>query len=161
MIGNLCRLLLVLSVVACGAICSPAAAQQRRPFQGDWEWIVYPKSRKELPPAYRNEPIRSVPVASLYLKLFQRGNKLTGDYSASARYLAKLEEGEVDAVVKGKTARLELTSSFGGNLTVEVSLSGKFLHWKIIKSDDGQAYFPDDVSLHRVRPRKRIQFDQE
>jgi hypothetical protein len=161
MIRNLSRLILLLAVVACGAICSPAAAQQRRPFRGDWEWIVYPKSRKELPPAYRNEPLRSVPVASLYLKLFQHGTKLTGDYSASARYLAKLEEGEVDAVVKGKTATLELTSSFGGNVTVEISISGKFLHWKIVKSDDGVAYFPNDVSLHRVRPRKRIQFDQE
>ena len=161
MIDNLCRLLLVLSIVAGGAICSPATAQQRRPFQGDWEWIVYPKSRKELPPAYRNEPIRSVPVASLYLKLFQRGNKLTGDCSASARYLAKIEEGEVDAVVRGKTATLELTSSFGGNMTVEISISGRFLHWKIVKPDDGQAYFPNDVSLHRVRPRKRIRVDQE
>jgi hypothetical protein len=96
----------------------------------------------------------------LYLKLFQHGNKLTGDYSASAHYLAKLEDGEVDALVKGKTATLELTSGFGGNVTVKITISGKLLHWEIVKSDDGTAYFPNDVSLHRVRPRKRIRFDQ-
>jgi hypothetical protein len=144
-------------VAVCFLICMPAAAQQqKKPFQGDWEWIVYAKSRKEFPPAYSNAPIKSVPVASLYLKLFQRGNKLNGDYSASAHYLAKLEDGELDAVINGKSALLELTSGFGGNITARISLSGKLLHWKIVKADDGVAYFPDDVFLHRVRPRKRV-----
>lgn len=160
MTENLRRLCLILLVAACCAICTPVAAQQRKAFQGDWEWIVYPKTRKELPPAYRNEPIRSVPVAGLYLKLFQRGSKLTGDYSGSAHYLAKLEEGEVDAVIGGKIATLEVTSGFGGTATVEISISGKLLHWKVVKSDDGTAYFPSDVFLHRVRTRKRIPMDR-
>ena len=108
------KLCLILFVAVCCAICTPVAAQQRKPFQGDWEWIIYPKSRKELPPAYRTAPLRSVPVAGLYLKLFQHGKKLTGDYSGSAHYLAKLEDGEVDAVVRGKTAILEVMSGFGG-----------------------------------------------
>ena len=150
------RIRFMLLAAACFVICIPATAQQKRPFQGDWEWIVYAKSRKEFPPAYRNEPLKSVPVASLYLKLFQKGNKLTGDYSSSANYLAKLEDGELDAVVKGRSAMLELTSSFGGNITVRITLSGKLLHWRIVKADDGVAYFPQVVLLHRVRPRKRI-----
>ncbi|HSS18854.1 MAG TPA: hypothetical protein VLL54_02155 [Pyrinomonadaceae bacterium] len=152
---------LILLATLCLVFSVSANAQQKKPFQGDWEWIVYARSRKEFPPAYRRAPIKSVPVASLYLKPFQRGNKLTGDYSSSANYLAKLEDGEVDALIQGRSATLELTSGFGGNVTVKLSLSGKLLHWKIVKSDDGVAYFPDDVVLHRVRPRKRINFEDQ
>ena len=151
------RLLVLVS--ACLAICATAEAQQRKPFQGDWEWVVYASSRKELPPAYRDAPIREVPAAGLYLKLRQRGNKLTGDYSGSDRFLAKLEDGELEAVINGKIATLELTSGFGGNVTAQISISGRRLHWIIIKSDEGEAYFPNDVFLHRVRPRKHIELE--
>jgi hypothetical protein len=138
----------------CFAVAFPAASQaQSRPanFQGQWEWVVYAKSRDELPPAYRNERVRDVPAASVFLDLKQRGKKLTGDYDASRRFLAKLEEGEVDAVVKGNSVELELQSGFGGKITVRLTLSGKRLHWKVIKSDGAEHYFPEDVYLWRVK----------
>jgi hypothetical protein len=122
-------------------------------FQGEWEWAVYAKSRDELPPLYRNEPLKDVPGAAVYLKLKQRGKKLTGEYDASRRFLARLEEGDVDATVKGNTALLELTSGFGGTITVRLTLRGNRLHWKTIKSE-GEYYFPDDVYLWRVVRKK-------
>jgi hypothetical protein len=143
--------LLVIVVLVGGAT---TLAQRANSFQGEWEWAVYAKSRDELPPMYRNEHLKDVPAAAVYLKLKQRGNKLTGEYSASRRYLAKLEDGDLGAIVKGKTVRLELTSGFGGNVTVLLSVRGNRLHWKTIKSD-GEHYFPDDVVLHRVARKKR------
>ena len=130
-----------------------AMAQRAKPFQGEWKWVVYPQSRSELPPAYRNERLRDVPRAEIYLKIKQRGNRLTGEYSGNDRYLAKLEDGEFDAIVKGNTAELELTSGFNGTMTVRLTLVGNRIHWKAIKSD-GEFYFPSDVWLHRVRARK-------
>jgi hypothetical protein len=150
MIRNHSRRLLLLSlIVFAGSI----AAHAQRPFQGEWEWAVYAKSRSELPPAYRNEPLRDVPGASVWLKLKQRGNKLTGEYSASRRYLAKLEEGDLEAVSKGKIALLELASGFGGKLTVKISVTGNRLHWQVIK-EEGEHYFPLDVVLRRIKPRR-------
>jgi hypothetical protein len=128
-------------------------AQRPNGFQGEWEWAIYAKSRDELPPAYREERLKDVPNAAAYLKIKQRGNKLTGDYSASRRFLARLEEGEFDARVKGNTATLQLESGFGGTLTVLLTLQGNRLHWKAIKSE-GEYYFPDDVFLRRVVKRR-------
>ena len=130
-------------------------AQSSNEFRGTWQWASYPTSRSELPPAMRNEPLREVPRASLTLSLSQNGNKVTGEYSGSARYLARLEDGELDGLIKGQTLTLELTSSFGGNLTVELRRAGQRLHWKVIKSE-GQAYFPQDVFMRRTsrKPRK-------
>ncbi len=146
--------LLFVLLFCIGAACPEAANAQTSPatanFRGQWEWAVYAKSRDELPPAYRNEPLKEVPRASLNLNLKQRGQKLTGDYDASRRFLARLEEGEVDAFVKGNTAELELQSGFGGKVTVRLTLSGNRLHWKTIKTD-GEHYFPDDVYLKRVK----------
>ena len=137
-------------------VTSAAAATAQRPssFQGEWEWAIYAKSRSELPPAYRQEPLRSVPNAAVYLKIRQKGNKLTGEYSASRRYLAKLEDGEFDSVVKGKTTTLELVSGFGGTLTVELTRVGDRLRWRTVKSE-GELYFPDDVYLRRIVRRKK------
>ena len=125
-----------------------------RKFQGEWDWAIYPTSRKELPPAYRTEPLKSVPVAGIWLKLKQRGSKLTGEYSGSAHYLARLEDGELDTSIKGNTATLELESGFGGKVTVLLKLEGNRLHWKTIKAE-GESYFPNDVFLRRVRRRGR------
>jgi len=144
----------LLASLFCLAVAFPAvaAAQSRPPnFQGQWEWVVYGKSRAELPPAYRDARLRDVPAASVFMDLKQRGKKLTGDCDASRRFLARLEECEVDTVVKGKTAEFELTSGFGGKITVRLTLSGKRLHWKVIKSDGGEHYFPEDVYLRRVK----------
>lgn len=140
-------------IIGSGAI-SRATAQPANRFRGEWEWAVYAKSRDELPPAYRDERIKDVPAAAIYLKLKQHGNKLVGEYSASRRYLARLEDGEFDAIIKGNAAELELASGFGGKVTVRLTLRGNRLHWKTIKSE-GESYFPDDVFLHRlVRKRK-------
>ena len=132
----------------------PALAQRAKPFQGEWDWAVYAKRRDELPPAYRNERLKDVPAGEIYLKIKQRGNKLTGEYAGSDRFLARLEEGEFDSIVKGNTTELELTSGFGGNMTVRLTLQGNRLRWKAIK-DEGESYFPRDVFLHRVVRRKR------
>ena len=143
--------LLLIVALVCGV---NAFAQSGKSFQGEWEWAVYATSRDQLPPAYRNERLKDVPGAAIYLKLKWRGNKLTGEYSASRRYLAKLEEGDLSAVVKGNTAPLELTSGFGGTITVLLSLQRNRIHWKTIKAA-GEHYFPDDVFLHRVVRRRR------
>jgi hypothetical protein len=85
----------------------------------------------------------------LTLSLKQNGSTVTGEYSGSARYLARLEDGELDGVIKGQTVTLELTSGFGGKITVTLRRAGKLLHWKIIKAE-GEAYFPQDVWLRRI-----------
>lgn len=136
------------------ALSVPALAQSAKPFQGEWEWAVYAKSRSELPPAYRNEPLKDVPGAAIYLKIKQRGHKLTGEYSASRRFLAKLEDGEFDALAKGNTAEFELTSGFNGTVTVRFTVQGNRLHWKLTKQA-GEHYFPIDVYLSRLPARKR------
>ena len=145
---------LVLFLILVVATASGALAQRAHSFQGEWEWAVYAKSRDELPPAYRDERLKDVPGAAIYLKIKQRGNKLTGEYSGSRRFLARLEDGEFDSIVKGKVAKLELVSGFEGTLTVLLTLKGNRLHWKTIKSE-GEYYFPDDVYLHRVVRRGR------
>jgi hypothetical protein len=131
-----------------------AFSQSAKQFQGEWEWAIYAKSRDELPPAYREARLKEVPNAALYLKLKQRGNKLTGDYSASRRFLARLEEGELDSVVRGRSVRLELQSGFGGTITVLLTREGNRLHWKVTKAE-GEYYFPDDVYLRRIVRKKR------
>ena len=139
-------------------ICSAANAQHAATanFRGDWEWVVYARSRSELPPAYHDSPLREIPAASVYLKIKQRGNKLSGDYSATRRFLAKLEDGSFDAVAKQNTATLELESGFGGKVTVELTLKGARLHWKVI-AEEGEWYFPPDVVMRRIRPRRRTE----
>jgi hypothetical protein len=140
-------------VVLLASFGVPTLAQSAQRFRGEWEWAIYAKSRSELPPAYRDEPLKDVPAAAIYLKIKQRGNKLTGEYSSSSRYLARLEDGEFETTAKGNTAELELTSGFGGTVTVRLTLSGNRLHWKLTKQD-GEHYFPDDVYLHRLLPKK-------
>ena len=151
---NRIALRLALFAIIVVAAASGAAAQRATSFQGEWEWAVYAKSRDELPPAYRSEPLKDVPGAAVYLKIKQRGNKLTGEYSASRRFLARLEDGDLDAIVKGHAAELELESGFGGRVTVLLTLQRNRLHWKTVKSE-GESYFPDDVFLHRVVRRRK------
>src|SRR6185295_11899804 len=136
------RLVLLLTVALAGG--ATTFAQRANIFQGEWEWAIYATSKSELPPAYRNERLKDVPNAAVYLKLKQRGNKLTGEYSASRRFLARLEDGDLESIIQGQTARVELQSGFGGTVTVLLTLKGNRLRWKTIKSD-GEYYFPDDV----------------
>ena len=147
--------MIVLAAVA--AFESPVKAQTHAApanFRGEWLWAVYAKSRDELPPAYHDEPLKDVPGAAIYLKIKQRGKKLTGEYSGSDRFLAKLEDGEFDSTVKGNTAKLELVSGFEGTVTALLTREGNKLHWKTIKSE-GESYFPNDVYLSRVVRRRR------
>lgn len=152
------QLLIFTGLLFALAICGQSVRGQARPatvnFQGEWQWAIYPTSRKELPPAYRNEPLKSVPVAAIWLKIKQHGNKLTGEYSGSRHYLARLEDGELDETIKGNSVTMELTSGFGGTITVRLTRQGNRLHWKMIK-EEGQHYFPDDVYLHRVVKRQK------
>ncbi|MCU1265931.1 MAG: hypothetical protein JWM21_2249 [Acidobacteria bacterium] len=144
-------------VLVCAIPSIQVKAQTLQPaadFRGTWRWAVYAKSRAELPPAYRDENLKDVPAAAVELTLTQKGDKLTGEYSASRRFLARVEDGEVDSNIKGNVARLELTSGFGGTVTVLLTLLGNRLHWKTIKSE-GESYFPDDVYLSRVVRRKK------
>jgi hypothetical protein len=148
------RIALSLTVLCAAAFLSAAQGQTAGGFRGEWRWAIYAKSRDELPPAYRAARLREIPAAAIYLSLKQRGNKLTGEYSASRRFLAKLEDGDLDAVIKGNTAKLELQSGFNGTVTVLLTLQGNRLHWRVIKSE-GESYFPDDVFLQRVVNRRR------
>ena len=153
MITNFSRRLILLSLFI---FVASVAASAQRPFQGEWKWAIYAKSRSELPPAYRDAKLSEVPAASVWLKIRQRGNKLTGEYSASRRYLAKLEEGDLDVSAKGKTAEFEIDSSFGGKLTIRITVAGNRLHWKAIK-EEGEHYYPLDVVLRRKKPRHSSQ----
>jgi hypothetical protein len=136
------------------AFSVPVLAQRAKPFQGEWKWAVYAKNRSELPPAYHDAPLSEIPGAAIYLKITQRGHKLTGEYSGSRRFLAKLEDGDFDAIAKGNTTKFELTSGFNGTVTVRLTLQGNRLHWKITKQE-GEHYFPDDVYLRRLPAKKR------
>jgi len=147
----------LLAVVALVGMLQCVKAQARSPvanFQGEWEWAIYAKSKTELPPAYRGEKLKDVPAAAIDLQLKQRGNKLTGEYSGSDRFLARLENGELDATIRDNTARVDLTSGFGGRVTVLLTLRRNTLHWKTLKSE-GEAYFPMDAYLHRLPKAKR------
>jgi hypothetical protein len=136
------------------AFSVPALAQRAKAFEGEWKWAVYATSRSELPPAYRDAPLREIPGAAIYMKIEQHGNKLTGEYSGSRRFLAKLEDGDFDAIAKGKTATLELTSGFNGTVTVRLTVQGNRMHWKLMKQE-GEHYFPDDVYLRRLPAKRR------
>ncbi len=148
--------LLFISVMllAQGALAQ-AHAQGAGGFAGDWEAIEYPTSRDELPPAYKDLPLREVPRFSLNLTIRQRGNRLTGDYGGTARYLARLEEGGTfRTTARGNSARLRVESGFGGHATALLTLRGNRLYWKIVEQQ-GEHYFPQSTVLHRLKARRR------
>jgi hypothetical protein len=151
-------LLFIFIIFAAHQLLPAAQAQQKgaaRGFEGEWEKFEYPTSRDELPPAFKNEPLKDVPRFSLSLTIKQKGNKLSGDYGGTARYLARLEEGDTfTAIAQGNTARLRVVSGFGGHAVVLLTLRGDKLYWKIIKQE-GELYFPDNTVLHRVKKGRR------
>jgi hypothetical protein len=151
------RVFVFLLFVALGAFAHSANGQGPNSvsnFRGKWTWAVYAKSRAELPPAYQSERLRDVPAAAIDLELNQKGNKLTGEYFASRRFLARVEDGEFDSTIEGNVVRFDLQSGFGGTVTVLLTLQGNRLHWKTIKFE-GESYFPDDVYLKRVIRRSK------
>lgn len=114
------------------------------------------KAGMNCPRLIRTIGLRDVPAAAIDLVLKQKGNKLTGEYWASRRFLAGVEDGEFDSTIKGHVARFELQSGFGGTVRVLLTLRGNTLHWKTIKFE-GESYFPYDVYLKRVIRKKRHQ----
>jgi len=135
-------------------LAAPAGHAQKRAakpraFEGSWNWAIYAESKDELPPAYRDMEIREVPAYALDMTIKQRGNRLTATCGILARYLARIEDCDFDAVVKNNTALVKLGSSFGGSATVRLTLSGERLRWKVVRSR-GENYYPRDVTLRKL-----------
>ncbi len=144
-------------------VSQPLAAQKRAPsggFEGKWNWAVYAKDKSELPPAYREMELREVPAYALDLTLRRKGNRLHGEYGLLARYLAKVDEGSFTTTITGGSARVNLKSNFGGSATVVLTLRGDKLHWRTIRST-GEAYFPKDAVLRRLRRGERLPYEAE
>jgi hypothetical protein len=151
-------LLFILILFLAHQLMPSAQAQQRsaaRGFEGDWEVYSIPTSRDELPPAYKDMPLKDVPRFSLSLTIKQKGNRLSGEYGGTARYLARLEEGGTfKTIAQGNTARLRADSNFGGYAVALITLRGDRLYWKIIKQE-GEHYYPQETVLRRVKKQRR------
>lgn len=136
-----------------------AHAQRRRTiksFQGVWEWAIYPRSRRELPPAYRNSPLRDVPRTYISLGLSQIGDELGGVVSAGQRFLAKIEDSDLPTTkIKNNVARVTLESGHGGKVTATITLRNNRIYWKIIEQE-GEHYFPPEAVLRRTS--KTVEF---
>ena len=154
---------LLLALLVPGAPTS--LAQRRAPaargFAGSWNWAIYAKSRKELPPAYRGMSVKEVPAYALDMTIKQRGGKLSATCGVAARYLARLDDCGFDgATVRNGSAVVKLTSSFGGAATVRLTLRGDRLHWKVVEQS-GENYFPDDVTLRRLRKGEKLPYEAD
>lgn len=148
--------LLVLVLVAPSTSAQKRAAKART-FDGSWNWAIYAESKDELPPAYRGMEIKEVPAYALDITIKQRGNRLTATCGVLARYLARIEDCDFDAVVKNNTALVKLGSSFGGTATVRLTLSGGSLRWKVLKSK-GENYYPRDVTLRKLGKGEKLPY---
>ena len=127
-------------------------------WQGHWNWAIYAKDKSELPPAYRDaEDVREIPAYALDLTLKLRGIRLRGTWGLLARYLARIDEGDIATTIKGNRATVRLTSNFGGRATIQLTLRGDELHWKLISSS-GENFFPKSEVLHRMRPGEKLPY---
>lgn len=157
----------VFLLVLCGALLSlsplvtlKVGAQTRGKvnWQGHWNWAVYAKDKSELPPAYQEtEDLREIPAYALDLTLRQRGNRLRGTWGLLARYLARIDEGDIAATIRGNRATVRLASNFGGSATIVLTLRGDRLSWKLIKSS-GENFFPRNEVLRRMRPGEKLPY---
>lgn len=156
----------VLLLFGCGMMgISPFAGHEvaaqssvRTDWQGHWNWAVYAKDQSELPPAYRDaEDVREIPAYALDLTLRRRGNKLVGTWGLLARYLARIDEGDIAATIRGNRATTRLTSNFGGSATIVLTMRGDKLSWKLLRSS-GENYFPRDETLRRMRPGEKLPY---
>ena len=131
-----------------------AQTRAKANWQGHWNWAIYAKDKSELPPAYRDaEDVSEIPAYALDLTLRQRGNRLSGTWGLLARYLARVDEGDIAATIKGNRATVRLTSNFGGSATIVLTLRGNRLSWKLVKSS-GENFFPRDEvcgACHQAR----------
>ena len=152
---------LILLTIVCGTITAPAFAQKRaKTFTGSWNWAIYAKDRSELPPAYRDMELKEVPAYAIDLTLRQRGKRLTGSLGLLARYLARVDEGDVATTVRGNRATVRLTSNFGGSATVVLILQGDRLRWRVTRSN-GENFFPREAVLRRLRPGEKVPYEAE
>lgn len=150
---------LTLALLMLTAHAPDAHAQRRRStiknFQGAWLWGTYAKSRRELPPAYRNMSVREVPREYIAFGLSQTGDELSGDIDAGQRFLAKVEHNEFTTKIKNNIARVTLESGHGGKVTATIALRNNRLYWKIVEQE-GEHYFPLEAVLHRTS--KTVEF---
>jgi hypothetical protein len=141
---------------------SPEVRAQNRAtkatWQGHWNWAIYAKDKSELPPAYQDtEDIREIPAYALDLSLSRKGNRLRGTWGLLARYLARIDEGDLAATISGNRATIRLHSNFGGSATIRLTLRGDKLYWKRISSS-GEIYFPNELVLRRVRRGEKLPY---
>ena len=151
-------------VILCGVLLSivPQTTAQSRGtsanWRGHWNWAIYAKDKSELPPAYQEvEDVKEIPAYALDLTLRQRGNRLSGSWGLVARYLARVDEGDMSATIKGNQATVRLTSNFGGSATIRLTLRGNRLSWKLIRSS-GENFFPRSEVLRRMRRGEKLPY---
>jgi hypothetical protein len=151
----------ILLTIVCATVAASAFAQKRpKTFTGSWNWAIYAKDKSELPPAYRDMDLKDVPAYAVDLTLRQRRKRLTGSFGILARYLARVDEGDLATTLRGNRATVRLTSNFGGSATVVVTLEGNKLLWKVIRSK-GENYFPKELVLRRLRPGEKLPYEAE
>ena len=135
-----------------------AQTTNKTSWTAHWNWAVYAKDKSELPPAYQDvEDIREIPSYALDLTIKQRGNLLRGTFGLVARYLARVDEGDIAATIKGNQATMRLKSNFGGAATILITLRGGKLHWKVVSSS-GENFFPLNAVLRRVPRGERLPY---
>ncbi|HJQ35470.1 MAG TPA: hypothetical protein VJ866_25180 [Pyrinomonadaceae bacterium] len=148
------RLLLQLSLLTLALFFAAYdAAAQARPaaFRGDWNYAVYAKDKSELPPAYQSMKLEEVPQYAIDITIRQTGNRLRAKCGIVARYLARVEDCDFTAAVRGGAAQFNLRSSFGGTATVRLTLEGDRLRWKTVRRK-GESYYPEEIVLRRLKP---------
>lgn len=147
-------LILTLLVLMAQSLSQHAVAQRHSVtsgFRGSWEWAIYARSSRDLPPAYRDMSVQDVPERFLGVTLYRRGNRLTGLVESGERFLAKVElDVRFRTIIRGNVAQLTLESGHGGTITATMTLRRNALYWRIIW-EQGEHYFPREAILHRVR----------
>ncbi|HWN09232.1 MAG TPA: hypothetical protein VNO50_08200 [Pyrinomonadaceae bacterium] len=155
---TLCGVLLTISMHASSPVVAQSRTKTKTNWQGHWNWAIYAKDKTELPPAYRDtDDVREIPAYALDLTLRQRGNRLSGSWGLLARFLARIDEGDIAATIKGNRATIRLTSNFGGSATIALTLRGDRLSWKLISSR-GENFFPRSEVLRRMRPGEKLPY---
>ena len=134
------------------ALAPPAAAAQGGAgFRGDWNYAVYATDKSDLPPAYQGMRLEEVPQFAIDINIRQTGNRLRAKCGVVAHYLARVDDCDFTATVRGGVAQFDLRSSFGGTATVRLTLRGGRLRWQTVRRR-GTSYYPEDVTLRRLKP---------
>jgi hypothetical protein len=143
----------LLALLACALLCAARAGAQTRPapFRGDWNYAVYAQDKSELPPAYQSMRLEEVPQFAIDITIRQTGSRLRAKCGIVAHYLARVEDCDFTATVRGGAAQFRLKSGFGGTATVRLTLSNGALRWQTVRRT-GTSYYPEDVTLRRLKP---------